>query len=768
MTFTFRTRRKQESLASRNQIDPITHTNYTITESNQIKNQTKINTNHTNTNQSHSNINYSHPQNPPTLQISRVMSFKDSSRRILNKFSRIYSRPEKATSPLQLHEKDPIELISKGVIKGSLSTRRKSKVKSVQYKSILDPHNRKQPQPNTQDEKVPTQHIKNSNNLYPENDARSPLYHNINSNINSHSNDPSPANSPDLHSSNCLQYTPHTLPLKENSVIVSDTVSDIILPYARDSPSLISNDNVLTPKNHSDPDVTPPSLHNYGSDDLMLNDNDSILHRAEDSVSPDKDFLSRSTSKHETSNFDPLNSTLGSIMDVNFQVYESYPITKMNLKRIGQEEVVKYSSDIVPQSVRSSVTDKFRSRHLSIRASLAESEMYARTEFQETKPVRTEIHETQSVIQEGQSLGQTEIQEPMKFQKLAPDQMDYIPSEQVYRSEMMELVERHTLMVNKQQHEINRLKSLLQLEKRKTRNLTSSLKSKNPESKMSLSPETTLESPLSSNSSQIIEKCPINKPSEYLGNISIAKSSSTVPSFPPPQAPARKFRSRFIPMDIVLFDQKQSNKKLLPPFRAPISKTGSLKSTQRESCNSMESATDSQTTYRSTPREPSSQNVARVSQSAQKSRNSLSNSTQFHPRESLQFSNFSRDSFQSATSTLYYSSLEIFPTSPADINKWVENSLTPLSESVIGTSAHENSLSSIVSSVMSTSHKPTIDKKDNESTDGNDEMSHSVVLSSYTIHSNLTAPDSLDSCTGVQIQYPKNNLMLDQNLPCSC
>jgi hypothetical protein len=781
MTFTFRPRRKQESLASLNQMNlsPIIHTIYTITESIQIENQTKINhTNHTNTNQSPLNINNSHPQKSPTLQISRIMSLKDSSRKIFSKFSRIYSRPEKATSPLQLPERDPIELISKGT-KKALSPIRKSKVKSVQCKSILDPHNQKQDQPNTRDKKEPTQHIKNSNNLYPENDAKSPLYHNINSNINpstppSHGKNSFPANSHGVPSSNFLQYTPHALPLKENSILVSDTVSEIILPYARDSPSLIFNDNVSTPKNHSDPDVTPSPFHNYGSDDLMLNDNDSILHRAEDAVSFDEDFLSRSTSKHETSNynFDPLNSTLGSIIDTNFQVYKSYPISKMNLKRIGQEDLVTYSSDIVPQSVRASVTDKFRTRHLSIRASLAESEMYARSEFQETKSVRTELHDTQSVRQEGQSLRQTEIQEPTQFHELAhPDQMRYIPSEQVYRSEMMELVEKHTLVVKKQQHEINHLKSLLQLEKRKTENLTSLLKSKSPESRMSLrSPETTSESPMSSNSSQIIEKCPINKPSEYMGNISIPKASSTVPSFPPPQVPARKFRNRFIPMDIVLVDQKQSNTKLLPPFRAPISNTRSYKSTQRESCNSMESATDSQTTFRSTPRDSSSQNVTRGSQSTQKSRDSLSNSTRFHPRESLQYSNFSRDSFQfsntprdslkssnfprdslqSTTSTLYYSALEIVPKSPTDINKWVENSLTPLSESVLGTPARKHSISSIVSSVMSTSHKPTIDKKDNnESTDGNDEMSHSVVLSSYTIHSNLTTPDSLDSHTGV-------------------
>lgn len=551
--------------------------------------------------QTHANANPSNIDQAPLQTCYKThpnMSLRDSSRKILNKLSKLYYRPVKNASPLQIPERSPVGLVSELPVKESFEEMRGA------------PSNTSNPNKIEEEEhngEIPSR--KRSAN----------------------------------HQSVHFEDTPS---IKENSILISDTVSDIILPYARGS---LAPFDVSTPNN--DYDHTPSPY--CDTNDALHNHNDSILQRAEDAVSFDDDFLSQSTSRYETTNynFDPLNSTIGSIIDANIQIYKAYSISKVNLKLIDQEEMITQSSDTVP--IRASVTNNCQAPH-SVRASIALDTNLGYEELSEVGHNHVKFHDPN--LDSG---------------------MNYMPSEQVYRGEMMELVEKHTLVVKKQQQEIMHLKSLLQQERRMTKHLASSYKSKSPESKVFRDSPTIA----------------LNLPTHHhIEGLELAGRSPTIPtSLPPPPPPPRKFRNRFLPMDIVLVDQKQSPN-LLPPFEAPST---------------------------------ISDKVSRIQPRA-----IASNRGSLQPRESL----------QSNSSTFYFSALEIVTKSPPDISTWVENSQTPLADSMEGMLTRKHSNSSIVSSVMSTSHKPLTTTKDtNDSTEANEEMSQ--LLSSYTIHSNLTAPD---------------------------
>ena len=486
---------------------------------------------------------------------------------------------------------------------------------------------------------------------------------------------------------------------------------------------------VVTPTRSSTSETLMTPTHNKRADYT----NDTIF--GTEAVTFDEDFLSHSTSREE--DFECLKdgenanvTEVDSLNDLNFQIFQAYSQSKSNLKLIGEvnRKVPMIPEEVLPLSMLTSV-------HLVDDIS---DESCGSIQVQLMNFQQSFVNSSDDLSSEVESRGSMESAET--FEEVATGEVvdgilttigpqEVTQNDNVYRKEMMALVGEHRLLLKKQQQEIQHLKELLFQERR------------------------------------------LNS---YLASVTLSGSPSSNGHTTNKGSNSRKFRSKFLPMKIAVSDDnaikptKLSNDgmkpyHLLPPLPVPQNATKHNSQSSNLSPKPMrESSIKERQIRESFVRESFSlDSYARESYSCESfTRESLA--TMLQPKKSILRHSLNSKARASATSSFYYSALDI----DVDEIKKIMSSNPPLvdldqkqekkqeqqeAEQVTEHQlARKTSSSSSVVSVMSTSHKEGQKskdahenecKKEDQSTASEDVCSLSA--SSYTNHSNSTVPEQL-------------------------
>lgn len=275
-----------------------------------------------------------------------------------------------------------------------------------------------------------------------------------------------------------------------------------------------NHSNQLTPRNSAislSKTLIPKLLRsssNLKSDDIL---NDELSYSVGDkkSLSEENEDPTISCSNSNTNTHSNNYSEFDTIKDVNIQVIKNYNKNSSKLRVVSSSPVRSHG----------------KSPSINSRKSVTETPKIAETKF---------LNENIDEILENRML---ENDEDIDYFKPS-NPVNLIKKDEVYREEMLSLIERHSLMVSKKQEEINHLRNLLQQERRMTSFLS-----------------------LASSPQQRHETTP--------------SSSPKLPNSPDFNGNRKMIRKKFIPIDITLTQESKPNNfvpynrntmHLLPPF----------------------------------------------------------------------------------------------------------------------------------------------------------------------------------------------------------
>ncbi|KAK6459304.1 nuclear localization sequence binding protein [Scheffersomyces xylosifermentans] len=446
----------------------------------------------------------------------------------------------------------------------------------------------------------------------------------------------------------------------------SETLKDMIyenLETNFEVDSLTQETILATPTKNSTRDIL---LHQSAPKRLLDYPNDTIFNDI-DEISFNDNFISRSTSIHDGSinqNF----MEVSSLKDIDFQIFQQYPRSTNVVVLEEQKKDISDMSDIPKPTLQPAVEIH--------RESLSESEREA-PQIQHKNVQRSferfEEKEMDAVSDRG------------KLEKLGADELAgrINSDENVYRQELMSLVEEHRVLLRKQSQEINHLKELLFQERKFNNYLASS--------------SSLPGSPASSNSVGL-----------------------------------RKIRTKFLPLEISVDKQQLKPFNLLPPVS--IGNTDNPKSPKPVSEHQPSQTSPNQDTRERDP----FPNIMKIRTSI--ARNSEN----------------SHNKLKSASSSVYFSALDM---EMDEIKIYMSSAFHPLSVHEAETRQH--SASSSLASVMSSSHQSAADSSAScrkMDTSVNDDIGANSV-STYTIHSNSTTPESLNSQSVVCSQEVFTNVL---------
>ncbi|ODV79033.1 uncharacterized protein CANTADRAFT_243737 [Suhomyces tanzawaensis NRRL Y-17324] len=474
---------------------------------------------------------------------------------------------------------------------------------------------------------------------------------------------------------NDIPVTPVQNDKFENQVLNYDIVSlqALFLRIMEELDSSPVQDRVQSTKENWNPS---DSLYSMSSVIVYPNDLASIKRRSLE-ISFDDEALSHSTSRNEdpiislSKEFDKVNYTeYGSITNADIQTFKPYSTSRSKLKLVFTEREEQADKEYLRENLQNKILSRKLSRN-SIIDDLSLDDPMQEVCLQQAL-------ETSSKVQLASIEKSTDDIVGFEFNS----------NEQVYRNEMMILVESHKRIVTRQQDEIKNLKKLLEQE----RNFNKILRS----------------------------------PKQSVPTSSTAK----IPTF----------RRKFIPMSIEVDCPPIRAFNLLPPFNPP-SELSHLDVKQDTSASSISPKSGSfpinslKNLTKPSQNEPNNEVPHTKKPSKRDSFSSIICPTSIlRGRKSATSSKVS--SRISGSSTLYYSALEDYAQIGETTDSLPRRSLAPLIEN-----QRKDSVASSTSSIMSNPHHNTPMEKEVQSG-----ISHSISnsLSSYTIHSNSTTPESVN------------------------